>query len=164
MTSSRKEERARGIRLERPGTVSLLLTHLLLDFNGTLALDGELLPGVAERILGISALLSVTVLTSDTFGTAAERLAGLPVEVRIVRSGWDKKEFVASLSGGGIVAIGNGRNDIDMLRNADLGIAVMGGEGLAMELVQVAALVVARVEDALDVLLSPRRLTATLRS
>ncbi len=37
------------IEIEIPGWGSLRLVHAVFDVNGTLARDGELLPGVAER-------------------------------------------------------------------------------------------------------------------
>ena len=33
-----------------PGSPPLRIRHLVLDLNGTLALDGRLLPGVAEAL------------------------------------------------------------------------------------------------------------------
>jgi soluble P-type ATPase len=50
-----------------------------------------------------------------------------------------------------------------MLSSAALGIAVLGPEGLAVEALRAAHVVVARIEDALDLLLHPQRLVATLR-
>ena len=61
-----------------------------------------------------------------------------------------------------VVAVGNGANDAGMLQAAALGIAVLGPEGLAGEAWQ-AADVVAGIHQALDLLLHPRRLVATLR-
>ena len=39
-----------GIAIELPDRSALALSHLLLDFTGTLARDGILIPGVAPRI------------------------------------------------------------------------------------------------------------------
>ena len=50
-----------------------------------------------------------------------------------------------------------------MLQEAALGIAVLGPEGLAAEALLAADVVVASIEDALDLLLRPHRLVATLR-
>jgi soluble P-type ATPase len=72
----------RPIALEIPGGKSRFFANLILDFTGTLSLDGVLLPGVAERIRSAAEHLDVTVLTADTFGTAEAQLAGLPVEMR----------------------------------------------------------------------------------
>jgi soluble P-type ATPase len=50
-----------------------------------------------------------------------------------------------------------------MLSAAGVGIAVLGREGLAIETLRAADLVVGRIEDALDLVLRPQRLVATLR-
>jgi len=145
------------------GQPSLRLSYLLLDFTGTLSLDGRVLPGVAGRIRKIAKSVDIVVATADTFGTAREALRALPVEVALVRTGSEKATLVRKLEAGGAVAIGNGRNDIAMVRAAALGIAVIGPEGASGELVRVADVVVRDIRDALDLLLNPPRLVATLR-
>ena len=60
-------------------------------------------------------------------------------------------------------AIGNGRNDVAMVRLATLGIAVLGAEGTAGELIRVADVVAPDITSALDLLADPVRLVATLR-
>lgn len=138
-------------------------THLVLDYTGTLALDGVLLPGVAERLAALAKSLRVTVLTADTFGKAKEQLAELPVDVRIVDTGQDKADFVSRQSADRVIAIGNGRNDVPMLTLAGLRIAVVGPEGAAAELLTVADVVVTDICHALDLITNPLRLKATLR-
>jgi soluble P-type ATPase len=75
-----------------------------------------------------------------------------------------KRVFVQKLGSEHVVAIGNGRNDRMMLDEAALGIAVCGAEGLAAEALQASKVVVRDVVDALDLLLRPKRLVATLRA
>lgn len=150
--------------LELPGENSRTFAHLVLDFTGTLALDGVLLPGVAERLARVAETLYLTVLTADTFGTAIKQLEGIPVYVRIVQAGAEKAEVVSGFRSEGVIVIGNARNDVPMMKLADLGIAVIGQEGASSELVCAAQIVVHDINDALDLLLNPRRLKATLRS
>jgi P-type E1-E2 ATPase len=152
-----------GIAVDLPGRGQVVLTTLALDFTGTLAKDGALLPGVAEAFVALAARLRIVVLTADTFGTAAKALEGLPVEVRIVATGAEKAEYLRSLKLQDVVAVGNGRNDVEMLRAAGLAIAVVGPEGAAGALLRVADVVVRDVHDALDLLVYPLRLKATLR-
>ncbi|HTP50055.1 MAG TPA: ATPase P [Anaeromyxobacteraceae bacterium] len=140
---------------------ALQLSHLVLDFNGTLARDGELLPGVQRRLVRLARRLQVHVLTADTFGSAMVALRDLPLSVHTVETGSEKRLFVTVRRR--VVAVGNGQNDIPMMRSASLGIAVLGPEGLCTELLRVADVVVTSITDALDLLLEPRRLTATLR-
>lgn len=135
---------------------------LLLDFSGTLARDGVLIPGVAERIRALAERLRVVVLTADTFGRAHIELHDLPVEVRVVSSGEEKASFLRRCARE-VIAVGNGRNDVPMMRLADLSLAVVGPEGAAREVLSVADVVVRDVLEALDLLIHPLRLKATLR-
>jgi soluble P-type ATPase len=152
-----------GIRVDVPGSGALHLTHLLLDFTGTLSLDGQLLPGVAERLEELGRLLRIVVLTADTFGTAAGQLKGLPLELHPIQTGRDKADFLAGLNPSMTAAVGNGRNDTAMVRKAGLGIAVIGPEGCAGELIAAARVVCRDILDVFDLLRRPLRLKATLR-
>lgn len=137
--------------------------RLVLDFTGTLSLGGALQQGVAERLRELSSKIQVTVVTADTFGTVREAVKDLPVDVQIIRDGEEKARVVAGMAPGGVVAVGNGRNDIPMMAVAGLSVAVMGPEGAAAGLLASADIVVRDINDALDLLLHPLRLKATLR-
>ena len=153
-----------GIVLERPGEKPLQLTELVLDFTGTLALDGQLLPGVAERLTKLAERMRIVVLTADTFGTARSVLKDLPVEVHVVETGSDKEiDIVRTIGASKLAVIGNGRNDLPVMNLADLRIAVIGPEGCSARLIGAADVVVRDVCDALDLLANPLRLKATLR-
>ncbi|MEW6363501.1 MAG: ATPase P [Acidobacteriota bacterium] len=154
---------ATGIVVDVPGRGRISIARVFLDFTGTLSADGQLLTGVAERLRLLAAQVPITVLTADTFGTAREALMGLPVEFREIRNGAEKERIVQQCALAGFAAIGNGMNDVAMIRAADLGIAVVGSEGAASELLRVAGVVVTNINDALDLLLKPLRLKATLR-
>jgi soluble P-type ATPase len=150
-----------------PGFAVLRLKHLVLDYNGTLAVDGALVSGVKERLESLSRVLSLHVLTADTFGTARIALAGVPCELSILaleRQDLAKKAYVERLGATEVVCIGNGRNDRLMLWSAALGIAVLHREGSAMAAVSASDLVVPDIIDALDLLDNPRRLVASLRA
>ncbi len=151
----------RELVVDVPGARPLRLRHLVLDFNGTLARDGRLLPGVRPRLARLARRLTVSVLTADTFGTARRALRGLPVAIGTVRTGAEKRRFVAARDG--VVAIGNGRNDVPMMEASPLAVAIVGPEGAAAAVLRAADVVVNDVRDALDLVLRPRRLTATLR-
>ena len=154
------------ITVDAPGWGSFPIRHLLLDLNGTLALDGVFISGVEERILELSKKLDIHILTADTFGTAARICHGLPVTLHVIpeRDQIQAKEKYLNGLPLKTVAIGNGRNDMEMLAEAALGIAVMGPEGTSTEALRAADVVVMSINDALDVLLHPERLKATLRS
>jgi soluble P-type ATPase len=153
--------------IDIPGFGTLDLRHLVLDYNGTIALDGGLLPGVAERLAGLAQDLELHVVTADTFGTVAARLKDLPCRLSVLPPvGQDeaKLAYVRSLGASRVVAVGNGRNDRLMLREAALGLAVLGGEGASALALQAADVVCPDILAALDLLACPLRLVATLRS
>lgn len=155
------------LEIDIPGFATLRLAHLVSDYNGTLALDGRLLPGVAEALRALAPLLTIHVITADTFGIAGGELAGLPLTLTIAPpddQSAAKLAFVNGLGADSVVAIGNGRNDRLMLRAAALGLALVQREGGAAETIASADVLAASVLDALDLLQHPLRLRATLRS
>jgi P-type E1-E2 ATPase len=154
------------IPLEIPGRSACRLEHLVLDLNGTAALDGDPIPGVADQLSVLSAHLSVYLVTADTHGKAEEtnrRLGSQLVRIEPGQEASQKEALVESLGADQVVAIGNGANDARMLAAAALGIAILGREGLSTESLRAADLVVGQIQDALDLLLRPNRLVATLR-
>jgi len=154
------------IQIEIPGWRRLELERLFLDLNGTICVDGLVLPGVIEQLDRLSQHVAILLLTADTRGKAADVGRQLRVEIARIEPGGEgdqKRVLVERLGAGRAVAIGNGANDAQMLRTAALGIAVLGREGLAVEAFQAADVVVATVVDGLDLLLNPARLVATLR-
>jgi soluble P-type ATPase len=139
----------------------------VLDYNGTLAVDGELLPGVKEALKGLSEKLQVHMLTADTFGKVQSRVEGIPCDLAILpleNQDRGKLDYVKRLGASQTVCMGNGRNDRLMLKEAALGIAVILEEGAAMETLASADIVCTGILPALELLTNPLRLTATLRS
>lgn len=154
------------ICIDIPGREELRIDRLALDFNGTIAADGVLAEGVAERIALLSDLVDVIVLTADTYGSAAAACEGLSLRLLTFPSdsaGLSKEEIVRSL-GGGVCCVGNGYNDIGMFDLAALRIAVVGEEGTCAALLGHADVLVPGPCEALDLLLRPSRLRATLRA
>jgi P-type E1-E2 ATPase len=154
-----------GIEVVIPGKRRpLRIGHVVFDFNGTLAVEGRLARGVASRLKALAAQVDVVVMTADTFGTGRRALARLPAAVRIVRTGTVMRRLVVALGGGRrVAAIGNGTNDVPMLRAAALGIVVIGEEGTSAEAVRAATVIARDINVAIDLLLRPKRLVATLR-
>lgn len=149
-----------------PGFKSLQHENIVLDFNGTVACDGELLPGVAERLVELSDKFRVYVITADTFGSVHKQMEGL-AEIKVLQSSdqrEEKRAFVSQLGAQGVVAFGNGRNDALMLREAAVGVAVCQREGVATEAMMAADILCNDILDGLDLLRFPKRLLATLRA
>ena len=140
--------------------------YLLLDYNGTLATDGEISEQALQRLDGLSESFEIYILSADTHGTLREKLKGKPYEVRVVSSDQGQKEkgdFVEGLGAQHVIAIGNGNIDIQMFEKAALSIGIMGKEGIATKAILHTDLIVGHIEEALDLLLYPKRLIATLR-
>jgi soluble P-type ATPase len=154
------------IEIAIPGAGRLRLDHLVTDFNGTLAVDGQLLPGVSDALGLLSGRLGVHVVTADTFGRAREALTGIDCRLVVLspeHQAETKQAYVQGLGGERCFCIGNGRNDRLMLGVAGLSIALVQGEGAAVEAVLAAQLVATDIVTALGLLLHPSRLVATLR-
>jgi soluble P-type ATPase len=150
-----------------PNHPDLRLQHLVLDYNGTLAIDGQLIEGVPARLAALADLLRLHIITADTFGTVRAALGDLPCELAILPTDRPqdaaKRDYVAQLGAESVVAIGNGRNDRLMLQAAALGVAVVQAEGAALDALLAAAVVAPDILSALDLLTHPLRLAATLR-
>jgi soluble P-type ATPase len=154
------------IEVDVPSGPNLELRYALVDFNGTLACDGVLIEGVAERVRALAGRLSIHVATGNTTGTAPFALAGLPIELHLMPpedQAAAKRALIEQLGAAHVAAIGNGRNDREMLARAALAIAVIGREGCAGDAIAAADIVCTDVRDAFDLLMSPTRLVATLR-
>lgn len=150
-----------------PGYGKLQLDYLVCDYNGTLAVDGRLIEGVGSRIDALSRHLEVHVLTADTFGKAKAGLAELACSLTILPEGQQdigKLAYIQQLGTQRCVCMGNGRNDLLMLKEAALGVALILAEGACVDTVAAADVVCTDITQALDLLLNPLRLTATLRS
>ena len=154
------------IEVTIPGQKLLRLSNLVLDFNGTIAFDGNLLVGVGERLKTLSGRIGIHVLTADTFGNAHSELAGVPCDLAVLSAGRQDEGKLACVRKFGpesVVSIGNGLNDRLMLRESALGIAVIQEEGAAIETLLAADIVARDVLSALDLLTHPLRIAATLR-
>lgn len=152
-----------SLEIRVPGARRLLLEHLVLDVNGTLTERGQLIPGVRTEIRALCDVLSVHLATADTFGTAARVVDELGATLHRISTGEEKRTLVEKLGMDATVAVGNGLNDVPMLRAAALGIAVLGPEGAGAATLAAADVVTGSIASALSLLRDPLALTATLR-
>jgi soluble P-type ATPase len=155
------------MKIEILGRESIELNHLVLDFNGTLAIDGLLIDGVLPMLQRLSAELDVHVITADTFGSVHREMEGMTCSIHVIdffNQDKQKEHYVNQLGKEHVVAVGNGRNDMLMLQAAVLGIGLIQKEGAYGPLVTVADVFCLSIIDALEMLLHPLRLIATLRN
>lgn len=154
------------ITIDIPGWGNMKIENILLDFNGTIATDGKIPPEVKEKIKLLSEKVKIYILTADTQSTASEEIRNINVGLVKMPEEGSKKgkfEFLKTLDLKKTIAIGNGNNDQLILKEAALGIAVLGDEGLSVSSMENADIVVKNISDALDLFLKPKRLIATLR-
>lgn len=154
------------LELDIPGRGLWKLEVLLLDYNGTLALDGELLANVEDNLKLLAEIMEIHIITSDTFGTVKERCKNLPAQIKVLTSTGhtaEKANYLKQFASRQVVAIGNGANDAQMLEAATLGIAVLGPEGCSKQAILAADIIAGTIDEAFASLLNPQRLIATLR-
>lgn len=154
------------IEIDIPGNKILRLEHLVLDYNGTIAFDGALIDGVRECLNELSQMLTVHVITADTFGSVKKALEDIDCKLALIpldHQDVAKLEYVKNLGREQTVSMGNGVNDRLMLKASALGVAVIQGEGAASETLASADVVCTDIQSALSLLIHPLRLTATLR-
>lgn len=151
------------IRIDIPHRGIVELHHGVFDINGTLAVDGVIISGVADSLKSLAAFLSIHLLTAGTHGNLKEleETSGFPLQ--IINNGEEKAWYVQQLGPDQVIAFGNGANDAAMLRLAAIGIAVLAAEGVAISALQAADVLATGPIDAIDLVLKPKRLVATLR-
>lgn len=154
------------IELNIPGKGILQIEHLVCDINGTLALDGQLLEGIARQLNYLRDRVQVHLLTADTHGrqTIIDQQLGFTAQrIQAGDEAGQKAAYLQALGAEQVIAIGQGANDALMLQTAGIGVAVFSREGLSSQALLAADLVVPDIYAALELLEKPLRLVATLR-
>ncbi len=175
----------KGIEIKIPGfwEGTTRIKAVFSDYTGTLSLEGELIKRVKQRLRKLAEMVHIYVVTSDTRGTAERELRAvlgpehLTIENKLnnAKPHDDQKlEYLdrvlreKNLEKQEVVVFGNGRNDgkwLEAVKNAPgLAIAVDVGEGCAIEAMTSATIFVSGINNALDLLLDPKRSVATLRT
>jgi soluble P-type ATPase len=149
-----------------PGHGTFELENIVLDLNGTITESGAFIPGVEE---GFEALrragFKIFVLSGDTKGTLSEILQGFDyIETVLSHTAQDKKTFVESIGPERTACVGNGNIDVEMFKVARLSICTVQGEGATTKALLHADMVVTHIRDAIEILVDPHKLIATLRS
>lgn len=154
------------LEIDIPGHGNLQLNHLVCDVNGTLAVDGVLIDGLTQKITSLRNFLTVHLLTADTHGGQAvidQQLGLKAVRIQAGNEASQKADYVRKLGAKSVAALGQGANDSEMLKAAALGICVLSPEGIAVETLLVADLVMPDVFSALELFEKPMRIKADLR-
>lgn len=121
---------------------------------------------VTARLEALASLLTIHVITSDTFGSVASQLKDFDLKINVLRSEnhtLEKAAYIKELGSEYCLAIGNGSNDAQMLKEAVISIALLGDEGCSTKTLINSDIVCKEIADALDLLLYTNRLIASLR-
>jgi P-type E1-E2 ATPase len=154
------------IEVEIPGFTRFHFAHLVLDVNGTIAKDGQLIQGVAELLASLGSRLNIHLITADTHGNQEQidrQLSLTAIRIPMQDQAMAKLKYIEQLGFDKVAALGNGANDAAMLEKAALGICVIGPEGSAVQALLNADVVVPDICAGLELLVHPKRLIATLR-
>jgi len=153
------------IPIERPGLDPLEIEFVLLDFDGTLAIDRRVHPKAKDKINLLSKRTNLYVLTTQKKELIEERLRKMKAEIIYLAEGDSsrrKLDLLRQLGPSRCAAIGNGMDDAAMIEEAGIGICIIGKEGTSGEAMNNADLVFTDILDALDFLLKPLHQKATL--
>jgi soluble P-type ATPase len=153
------------MKIDIPGWGNVDIENIVIDLDGTIATDGRISLEVKEKIGALSNLAKIYILTANSQGPADEEILGMKAELIKVPNEDSKRgklDFLKTLNLEMTVAIGNGSNDQLILKEAALGIAVLGDEGVSVSAMKSADIVVKNIQNALDLFLKPKRLITTL--
>lgn len=140
------------------------LTTIVLDLNGTIALNGEIVPGVEGRIRKLKELgFNIYLFTGDQRGNASTHAQKLGIEVQKAITSDQKEELTRKLDVDHAVAIGNARIDIGTFKPCKLRIGTLQSEGIHIGILEHIDILVPSINDALDLLINENSLNATLR-
>ncbi len=153
------------ISIQRPGQRPLETEYLLIDYEGTLAVDARVHPKAKDKINLLSKRLNIYILAKGEKEKIEERLKNVKAEALFLKeedASREKLDLLRKLGPERTIAIGNGRDDAPMLEEAGFSICVIGKEGASGETLKRADLVVTDILSGLDFLLKPLRQKNTL--
>ncbi len=153
------------ILIQRPGQESIEIDYILIDFEGTLALDGRVHPKAKDKINLLSKRTKIYIFAKGEKEKIEETLRRVKAELFFLKeedSSSKKLDLLLNLGAPRAVVIGNGLDDVPLMEEAGLSMVIIGKEGTSGKLIQTADLVFTNIVDALDFLLKPLRQKATL--
>jgi soluble P-type ATPase len=153
------------ILIQRPGRDFIEIEYIIIDFEGTLAKDRRVNPKAKDKINLLSKRTKIYIFTHSEKEIVLKTLKNTKAEILFIAEGKASEEkinFLREIGPEHTVVIGNGQNDVQMIREAALSICVIGREGAFTEALTHSNLVMTDIIDALDFLLKPLRQKATL--
>lgn len=153
--------------IEIPNSETIELKNIVFDYNGTIAIDGELIKGVQTYIDELSSNFDFYVITADTYGSVEQQLQNTKCKVIKIEKDFQdikKLDFIKKIGSANTLSVGNGRNDRLMLKESILGIGILQDEGICTETLMNSDILVKSIFDVFEFLKNKNRLVATLRN
>ncbi len=153
------------ILIQRPGQEPIEVDSILIAFEGTLASDRRVHPKAKDKLNLLSRRSNIYILTKEEKERMEEVLRKVKGEIISLPEGESsqkKSDLVRQLGATRAVAVGNGVDDVPMMKEAAFSLCVIGKEGASSEAVKSADVVFTDILDGLDFLLKPLRQKATL--
>ena len=148
------------------GVGEIEVDTIILDLNGTLAVNGSIVKGAKERLGKLKELgYKIFLLTGNQRGNAGELCHELGIDFKVAKTSDEKeaitKEFINSSKG--VVSIGNARIDIGTFKDAKVRIGTLQAEGIHTGIIEYIDILVPSLINALDLLIDEDTFNATMR-
>ncbi len=156
-------------KINIPNYGIITIKNLLFDINGTLQFQGKISPDLIIKFEDLKKIYKIYLISADTRGNLNEIAETLDVDyIKIKPQGITEAEAknneLIRLGKNVTVAVGNGNNDALMLKNAVIGIIIIGNEGASIKSIMNSDVALPSPLSALNFLLDEKIMIATLRS
>jgi len=156
-------------KINIPNYRIITIKNILFDINGTLQFQGKISPELIIKFNELKKIYKIYLISADTRGNLKDIAETLdvdyikikPQEITEVEA---KNNELIRLGKDVTVAVGNGNNDALMLKNAVLGIVILGNEGASIKSMMNSDVALPDPLSALNFLLDEKIMIATLRS
>lgn len=156
-------------KINIPNYRIIIIKNILFDINGTLQFQGKISPELIIKFNELKKKYKIYLISADTRGNLKDIAETLnvdyikikPQEITEVEA---KNNELIRLGKDVTVAVGNGNNDALMLKNAVLGIVILGNEGASIKSMMNSDVALPDPLSALNFLLDEKIMIATLRS
>ncbi len=158
-----------AIAIKIPWGEKYTIENVVFDLNGTLATNGIIAETTGDLLKELAQQAKIYIITADTHNTAEQlkEEIGAFAEIFVLKSDehdLEKARFVHTLGFRETVTLGNGANDLKMVEEGILSFGVMAGEGVYAPLLSKVDIVVHNVDHAIEMLLNPMKIVATIRT
>jgi soluble P-type ATPase len=152
-----------------PNYGKITIKNIIFDINGTIQFNGQISDDLVKKIEELKKVYKIYLVSADTRGNLkelAEKLNVSYIKINPVENSEaeEKNRELIRLGKDVTVAIGNGNNDALMLKNAILGITILGSEGATIKSILNSEVIVPDPISAINLLLDEKIMIGTLRS